>query len=286
MKEPKVILVPDGNLRHLETRPNIFAYSKSLWDRRDFIKADASSKAMNKGRDTFLGKLWIVLDPLFQVGLYAIIFGVVLGVSRGMDNFVGFLTIGVIFFRLCTRGFATGIGAIQKSKALISSFQFPRAAVPISITLKEFLDALAPAGVAVAMALLLQIDKGIPWTIILVIPILLLISLFCLGICLFVARATAFVPDLRTPINLINRGLFFVSGVFFSLERFQNHPALEAVMRANPVYQYLTAVRTCVLDGQVPSVGVWAYLCLWSFGLCILGYIYFWQAEDRYSSVK
>lgn len=279
-------LISDTSIKRIESRPSLWSYTRALWAKRFFIRADAAGKSMAKGRDTFLGRAWVVLDPLVQVLLYAFIFGVVLGVDRGIENFVGFLTIGVIFFRLCTRGFATGVNLIQKSKAMISSFQFPRAAMPLGVSLKESIDSIAPGLVAIVVALALQADKPVSWTIVLVLPVLLLIGFFGLGICFIVARLTAFIPDLKTPISLISRGLFFLSGVFFSLDRFDAHPTLSAIMKANPVYQFLTAVRTCVLDGEIPELGVWLYLALWSFGMAAFGYIFFWEAESRYSGVR
>lgn len=286
MRRRPMELISDTSIKRIESRPSLWDYSRVLWQKRYFIRADAASKAMAKGRDTFLGRAWVVLDPLVQVLLYAFIFGVVLGIDRGIENFVGFLTIGVIYFRLCTRGFATGVNLIQKSKAMISSFQFPRAAMPLGVSLKEALDSIAPGLVAVVVALALQAGKPISWTVILVFPILALIGFFGLGLCFIVARLTAFIPDLKTPVSLVSRGLFFLSGVFFSLERFEAHPTLSALMQANPVYQFLNAVRTCVLDGTVPGFSVWVYLSLWSFGLAIFGYMFFWEAESRYSGVR
>ena len=158
--------------------------------------------------------------------------------------------------------------------------------MPLGVSLKEAIDSVAPGIVAIVVALALQPDKTVSWTIILVLPVLVLIGFFGMGLCFIVARLTAFIPDLKTPVSLISRGLFFLSGVFFSLERFDAHPTLSALMKANPVYQFLTAVRTCVLDGTVPELGVWLYLSLWSFGLAIVGYVFFWEAESRYSGVR
>ena len=103
----------------------------------------------------FLGRAWLVLDPLFQVLLYVFVFGVIIGASRGMDNFPGFLAIGVIFFRNASRGLSSGTNLVQRSRQLISSFHFPRAAVVISTTIKDALDAIVPAVVVVLVALML-----------------------------------------------------------------------------------------------------------------------------------
>lgn len=280
------VLVDDNDLQNLRARLPLLAYTKELWRRRHFIVAEARGRALRNGNDTFLGRAWIVLDPLFQVSLYVLVFGMILGVSRGIDNFVGFLTIGVIFYRQSTRGFATGVGLVQSARNLISSFNFPRAAVVFSVGLKNSIDGIVPSLVAIVVALLLQLGSIPSLAVLLVIPIYILIQLFNLGVSFFVARLTAFVPDLKTPINLFTRALFFLSGIFFTLERYDGHPVLIQAMKLNPIYQFLTSIRTCVLDGRVPSLDTLMYLSCWSLGLAVVGYIYFWAADERYASVR
>ncbi|MDV2431448.1 ABC transporter permease [Corynebacterium tuberculostearicum] len=280
------LLVDDRRLKNLRARLPLPQYTSELWRRRFFILAEARGRSLRGGNDTFLGKAWIVLDPLFQVTLYAIVFGLILGVSKGMENFVGFLTIGVIFYRQTTRGFSTGIGLVQSAKNLIASFNFPRAAVVFSVALKNTIDGIAPSLVAVFVALLLQFETVPSMAVLLVVPIYVLIQFFNIGVSFVVARVTAFIPDMKTPISLFTRALFFLSGIFFTLERYEGHPALIETMKLNPIYQFLTAIRTCVLDGNVPEVSVWLYLSAWSIGLAVFGYIYFWMADERYANVK
>ena len=275
----------DG-LKRLQSRPPVSEYIHDIWRTRNFTLLNAKTSANKNGRDTFLGRVWVLLDPLMQTAFYGFIFGVVLQVSKGMDNFPGFLAIGVVFFRITTRGITTGGNLVRRSRAMMSSFNFPRGAVVIGETLKNAIDGIVPAMVAVALAILWQLDQPIHWTVILVVPIFFLMQLFSLGCSFIVARACAFVPDLRSVVNLINRGLFFLSGVFFSIDRFVNHPTLELLMKLNPVHQFLTAVRVSVLDGTTPSAFTWVYLVCWSFGLTLLGFLYFWAAEGRYATLR
>lgn len=286
MRSRKMTLIDDGALQRLRARPSLVEYSRQLWERKNFILAEARGRALRGGNDTFLGKAWIVLDPLLQVLLYGLVFGLVLKTNRGIDNFLGFLTIGVVFYRLSTRGFATGTGLVQGAKALITSFNFPRAAVVFSNAWKTFLDSIAPAAVAVIVASLFQLNDGVHWQAIFVVPIFLLIQLFNLGISFFVARITAFVPDMRTPITLLTRALFFVSGIFFTIDRYAGHQLVMEIMYLNPIYQFLYAVRSFVLDGQSPGLFTVTYLSAWSFGVAIVGYVYFWAADERYANVQ
>ncbi|MHA2789461.1 ABC transporter permease [Corynebacterium sp. S7] len=281
-----LVLVADEGLHRLNVRPNIPEYLNQLWNRRHFIKAEARSKAFSTGRNTYLGKLWLILDPVLQVSFYGLVFGAILRVDRGMDNFIGFLVIGVVYFGFISKAINSGANLIQRSRNLINAFSFPRAAVAISASLRQFLDSIIPAIVAVIIALLFQLDKPVSWSVIFVVPLFVLIHLFGLGAIFIVARLTAFVPDFKSLVALGTRGLFFLSGVFFSLDRFDTHPTLKLLVEMNPIYQFLMAVRTCVLDGAIPNPEVWMYLILWSVVTVIVGFVFFWQAEERYAHVK
>ena len=286
MARPQLVMVEDEHLSELQTRPSLPQYIRDLWATRHFVVAHARGASLNPGQDNFLGRLWIILDPLLQFLFYGFIFGFVLQTSKGMDNFPGFLILGVVFFRTATRGISTGIAQVQRHRALVTSFHFPRAALVISTGLKNFIDGIPPVLVGIVLALAFQPEKPIsPW-ILLVVPVYLMVQIFALGCSFITARATAFIPDLRSPFNLVVRGLFFLSGIFYSIDRFVNHPTLEMVMKLNPVYQVLYSVRSLVLDGVSPPAFTWIYLICWSLALVTLGFIYFWRAEARYGNIR
>lgn len=284
--ESITVLVDDSGLSSLSRKLNLVQYIRSLWSRRHFILTFAKTNTYSNGRDRYLGNLWVILDPAFQVSVYALIFGLILKVDRGMDNFIGFLVLGVVFFKFFSTGINGGSNLIQQSRALITSFRFPRAAVAFSATTKQFINNLIPACLAVVAALSFQWSEPIHWTIILVVPLYILAHLFALGTTMVAARITAFIPDFQSIISVITRGLFFISGVFFDISRFDATPLLQKLVEANPIYQFLMAIRSCVLDGVVPTADTWGYLLAWSFGIFIFGFFYFYQAEERYSLVK
>ena len=281
-----VVLVDDAALHQLHSRENLANYVRLLWQRRHFILADTKSKSLSAGNGTYLGMAWVLLEPLFQVAVYAIVFGLILKISRGMDNFIGFLMIGVIFFGFFTQGITAGGKLIQKSRSLIRSFNFPKASLAISLVLKQSVDHLVPAAVAVVGALAFQWENGISLSILGIVPIYVLVHVFAFGCICFAARASAFFPDVTKILGLVTRALFFTSGVFFTIERFNTHPLLTTIVEINPIYQFLMAARNCVMDGVFPSLNVWIYISIWSLGVALAGFIYFWQAEERYIAVR
>lgn len=284
--DDSAVIVDASKLHPLHSRPKFFNYLAGIWNRRHFIIADARGRSFQSQRDMVLGRLWLVLSPLLDAAMYGLLFGLLLRTSRGIENFIGFLIIGVIFFGFIQGGLTAGSGMIRDSRSMISAFSFPRASIPIARITRQFLDNSLPALVALITALSFQWGKPPGWEMLLVIPLYVLIHIFALGLTLIVARLTAFFPDLRSLIPVAGRAWFYVSGVFFSVERFATNPSIQDIMVANPAYQFLQAVRGVVLYQTVPSVEIWLTLCAWSFGLLIIGLVYFWQAEERYVNVR
>ena len=280
------ILVSREPLETINALPRFSDYVSQLWKLRHFIYFDARSKAFKSSRDLLLGRAWIIIQPLIDVMIYAFIFGVILKTSRGIDNFLGYLTIGVIFFGFITTGLNSGTKLIQNSYGLISSFSFPKAALPIALVTKQFIDNLPPAIISIALSFVFQWPQGPTWRIFFIIPLYILAHLLILGVIFIVARLTAFIPDLKALVGILSRALFFTSGVFFSIERFSGSPTAQKIMENNPGYIFLQACRDVTIYNKLPDLSSWIHLIAWSFVLLIIGFIFFWKAEERYASVK
>lgn len=283
---PEILLVDASNLNALRARPSLKEYLSSLWKNRYFIASDARARSFSTGRGMFLGAAWIVLNPAIQVALYAFVFGFILKVDRGMENFIGFLIIGVILFGFISGGLGAGVRLIQGNRGLLKSFNFPKATVAIAKGLKSSVDNLPALILAVLAALASQYWITPSWTALFILPLYVLMQFFLTGIILIVARLTAFVPDLGSLVNVITRILFFTSGVFWPIDRFIHDPAIAQVVMGNPCYQFLDVARQLVLYGTMPGWQTWGALALWSIGAFIIGIVFFWRAEHRYAAIK
>src|SRR4051794_3022075 len=86
-------------LSKIGQRPGFIDYLVQLWDRRSFILFDARARVQSGHEKHHLGSAWLVLSPLLNgLGFY-LIFGLLLGTSKGIENFLGYLIIGVFTFQ-------------------------------------------------------------------------------------------------------------------------------------------------------------------------------------------
>ena len=130
---------PAADLRRLDTQLPTGRYLADMWARRDFALAMPLEQLRVAHQDTLLGNVWHLGNPLLTTAVYYFVFGVLLGVDRGVDNFILWLTVGVFAFGL-TRGTVTGGStSITTNLGLMRAIRFPRALLPVSVVISRLI---------------------------------------------------------------------------------------------------------------------------------------------------
>jgi len=262
-------------------RPPFWKYIKDLWASRNFIWALSTTRAYARNENTYLGQLWSILNPLLYAAVYYLIFGVVIGTRGGIDNYVGFLVVGIFVFQFCSAVLGQGVGAIVNNVSMIRSLRFPRAVLPIAAVITEFLT-LLPA--IVVMFVLVSLTKEPPqWSWLLAVPAFLLIGLFNVGVALFMSRIGSQSRDIKNLIPFVVQLLRYMSGLFFSIAHYTvNYPQLGVILTYQPYALSIEMVRGAMLGQVEVSPLELLVMCLWGFGLSIGGLIFFWRGEGKY----
>ncbi|NKY09730.1 ABC transporter permease [Cellulomonas hominis] len=284
-RETRTEVVDGSQLGPVTVRPPLGDYLAKLWERRHFIRADARARVVAGSRGTLLGTAWLVLRPVLDAAVYLVIFGLVLRSDRGIENFLGYLVIGTFMFQFTVRCLSTGAMSLISGRTLMKAFAFPRAALPVATVVRETLS-YVPVLVAMVLVLFVLPEQPVlSWRWALVPLVVGLQVLMGLGLALLVARPTARVPDLQHIIGFLSRFWLYGSAVFFSYERFIQHPAALEAIQLNPMFRVLEITRDCLLYGVTPEADAWIILGVWSVSLVVLGTIVFWRGEERYGSL-
>lgn len=270
------------NLRPVGRRPPLGTYIKQLWTRRFFIMADSRAKVASGTRQMVLGNAWLVIKPVLDGVVYLLIFGLLLRSSRGIDNFIGYLLIGVFMFQFTARCLSTGANSITGGRNLIRSFSFPRASLPIAAVLRETLSMIPVVVSMMVLILVIPPHAELSWRWALFPAVFALQLLFNTGIALFAARLVARVRDLTNVIAFVTRFWLYGSAVFFSYDQFVNHPTLLALMQANPLFVVLDMTRDTLLYARTPELTSWLTLAAWALVASVGGFVFFWRAEETY----
>ena len=279
-------LVAQYGLKRAGARPNIVEYTRQLWGRRHFIaEFSRANSAVGYSRSS-LGQAWQVLTPLLNAGVYYLIFGVLIGTRRGIHNYVAFLVIGIFIFTFTQTSLIDGARAISNNLGLTRVLHFPRAVLPVSSTLVALRQLLISLVVLIPIVLLT--GERPMWSWLLLIPTIALQMLFCLGIACAIARIGAKVPDTSQILPFLIRTWLYGSGVFYSITSItKDHShTVRTLLEVNPGAVYVELARSALLKTHPPLPhNEWIWAVLWAVGALIVGYAFFWQAEEQYGRV-
>lgn len=270
-----------AGLERVGARPPLGAYLRELWRWRAFAFTLARFRVEATLVENRLGLGWVVLRPILQTALFGLVFGIIMPRSSRPENFLPFLVVGVFIFGLFSDSFSDGARSITSNASLVRSMAFPRILLPVASALEQFIEFLPSMGVMAVIVV--AFGEPVLWTWLLVPPTLLLMTCFNLGVALIAARVTVHVRDVTQVIPLLTRLVFYLSGIFYSLELvLANRPRLLGIAQLNPVHDFITLVRNEVLGGGALAGKALAVSAVASVTVLVLGIVFFWQAEERY----
>ncbi len=277
-------------------RPGLVEYVRQLWGRRHFILAFSQAKLTAQYSQAKLGQLWQVATPLLNAAVYFLIFGLILGARDGVPpggkegkaNYVPFLVTGVFIFTFTQQSVMAGVRSISGNLGLVRALHFPRASLPISFALQQLQQLLY--SMIVLLVVLLSFQQLPTWRWLLVVPILALQFVFNSGLALVFARLGSKMPDMAQLMPFVLRTLMYASGVMFPLHymlvnRAQAPLWLADLMQMNPVAVFMDLMRFALIDGYTLNdiaPHAWWLAVSWTILAGVVGFVYFWKAEERY----
>ncbi len=274
---------PHLELRPVLARPPLRSYVSELWNRRSFIQNVPLNNLRAQNMDTVLGNLWFLVNPALQTGVYFLIFGVLLGTDRGIENYLAYLIIGVLTFNVVSQAVLAGSRCMASNLALVRSLYFPRAVIPLSTALTSIYTYLPGLVVILAVVIGSGERPALRWLV--VPPVLALGGVFVVGATLAVARLGSRLPDLYSLLPHVLRLLFYLSGILFDPRAHTSNRWVRLAFDINPVYELVTTLRWALLGTEIRG-WMWVALLSWTAAALIGGCVLFWRAETTYGSER
>lgn len=268
-------------------RPGLAEYLRRLWQHRYFISEFAKARSTSKYTRARLGALWHVLTPLMNAAVYYLIFGLLLGTSRGVPDFISFLVTGVFIFTFTRNSVTSGVKAVSSERGLIRALHFPRAALPIT----QVMIQVRQIAISMLVLMVIVIVRGNypDWGWLLIVPVLVLQLLFNTGLAMWAARLGSKASDAAQWLPFVLRAWMYGSGVLYSVEqRAADAPGwVLVVLDVQPAAVYIDLMRYALMSPanfgteSLPA-HVWLIALGWALLALIGGFLYFYRAEEEY----
>ena len=213
-----------------------------------------------KYKNSILGVLWSLLNPLALMLVFTIVFSVLSG-DRAPRQYPVFVLVGLIPWRFFTGAVTSGSIAITNNAVLVKKVYFPRELLPTATLLSNLVNFLF--GCIVMVAFLYAFRLGLTIYALWVPVILLTQVIFTLGLSFILSAVTTFYRDVLMILEVILQAWFFLTPVFYSFDTFFGDSSTilgitfnptQAMRWINPMASIIDGYRT-VLWGTEGSLG-------------------------------
>ena len=228
-------------------RPNL----TELWHFRDLLVLLVKRDLLAVYKQTILGPLWQVVQPVLTSVMFAVIFGFMARMSpEGMPP--------VLFYMAAVVPWTFFANVIQRTSqtliwnaTLMSRVYFPRLLAPMATTLSTMVSFVIQMCSFVVIALGYRFFQGYQWApgpeVLLVLPIIVLMTLLAFSVGILVAALTTKYRDLTFLLTFGIQLLMFMSPVIFPLSMVEAGSTLRTVIELNPMTAVLEGFRAVLL---------------------------------------
>lgn len=269
---------------HIKSKISWFDFDlKELWRYRDLVFLFVKRNYNTRYKQTILGPLWLILNPLITVTLYVFVFGNIAGLATdGSPQFAFYLCSNAIwtYFATCITETSNTFTA---NAAIMGKVYFPRLVMPVSAVITGFLDLLIQV-VMLSAVILFYICTGTRLNItsaLLLVPILVIqTALLGLGCGIIIAACTTKYRDLVLVVSFGMQLWLYASPVVYTSTIISSN--IYDIYMCNPMAPIITVWRYAILGtGEFPAVH-WGISWLVTIVVLFLGVMLFNRIEKTF----
>jgi lipopolysaccharide transport system permease protein len=252
-----------------------------LWPYRELLLFLVWRDLKVRYKQSVLGVLWIVIQPLVLMVVFTVIFNRLLGVGGDSEVPYPLRTFAAL---LPWTYFANALGksslSLVGNSALISKVYFPRLLIPLAAVLPGLVD----FGIAFVILLLMMVYYGFPITIgILAVPVVLAMAvLTALGVSLWMSALHVQYRDVQYVVPFLIQTWMYATPIIYPIDRIPE--AYRWLYDLNPMVGVVESFRS-VLLGQGGSVGPSPISLAVVLLMVVSGLVYFRRMERIFADV-
>ncbi len=266
---------PRPHVRIQAARAFSLADLKDIWDFRDVLVVLAVRDIKLRYKQTALGVLWVVLQPLLAGAIFAVIFGHFIKLSSDGHPYVLFVFSALIGWQLFAGILQRAGGSLVNEARLISKVYFPRILVPVASAVAVLLDLAVSVAI---MAVLLALYGAWPgWSVLWLPGAVLLTVALALGVSLWLAALNVRYRDFMHAMPFLVQVWMYASPVVYSSAVV---PAKwQPWFELNPVVGIIAAFRHACLGSPAIAGPAIALSAAWAAVLLAGGWPFFRRVE-------
>lgn len=256
---------------------------KELWDYRELFYFFTWRDVKVKYKQTVLGVLWAVFQPVIMTALFTLGFGNMIATQTQLSiPYPVFALSGFLLWNVFSSGLSNAGNSMISNANIIKKIYFPRLIIPISSILVSLIDFVM--AFIVFIPVMLFYETSMVWQAIYLIPLSIFFTILAaFGLGVFLSALNVKYRDFRYILPFFIQALLFATPIIYPITITGSGP-FNWLLRLNPMYAPIEFFRASfngfnlVTTDVLPSIAT-------SFVLLVFGVFYFRKTESYFADL-
>ena len=248
---------------------------------KDYMIFSAHADLNAEVANSYLNRLWWLLEPLFNMLVYVTVFGRLMG--RSVSNYATFVFSALLMWGYFSKTINYSVKLVRNNRNIVSKVYVPKFVLLFSNMFLNFFKLVFSLSILVIMLLFFRVHIGI--NILWIIPAYALMIMLSFGVGMIFLHYGVYVDDLAYAVNILLTMLMFLSGIFYNVFTTLPEPLNILMMTINPMAIFIDVMRNALLYNMIvdlPLLGIWLVAALL---FCYIGIHIVYKYENSYVKI-
>jgi len=254
---------------------------RELWQYRELFWIFAWRDIKVRYKQTFLGVVWAIFQPLFSMFIFTVFFGNFAATSSGNLPYPLFVLVGLVFWNFFSSVLSHSSSSLVENEGIIKKVYFPREILPLSTIGVSLIDFTISFLMLILVVVYFGYNPGSLFSPIILLG-LIIAGLGAGGLGMFLSAVNVKYRDVRYILPFFIQTMVFLTPVIYPTTVMRS--SFRAIMLLNPMTGVIEAVRN-QLSGRLLNWSTIGISAMVSFTLYFLGLYYFKKMEKFFADI-
>lgn len=251
---------------------------KELYAYREMIFSLVRRDLNGRYKGSALGFLWTFINPLLQLGVYTMVFSIIM--RNGIEDYYLFLFVALIPWIFFSTSLSGGASCIWSQKEMVKKIYFPREVLPIAFVTSQFVNMLL--SFLVIFAVLILSGKGINTIALLYLPIIMIVEfILSLSVAMISSAVTVYLRDIEYILGIVTMAWQFLTPVMYSVDAIPER--IRTAFNLNPMTPVIIAYRDILYYKKVPALETLVHAACLGVILLVVGMVAFSKLKRHFA---
>jgi ABC-2 type transport system permease protein len=243
---------PELAERIVSARVSLGGQLRDLWRYRQLLMLLIRTQLKVKYKNSALGFLWSMLNPALYLGVYYVVFDVIL--KSGIPNFPIYLLCGLLVWNLFVAAVGAGTSSVTRSAAIVKKVAFPRVILPLAEVGCGLVHFFLQGAVLILALVAFQYSVG--WGMLWLLPLaLFVLLLFSSALAVLLSAINVYLRDTEHFVELALLAWFWVTPIIYPLGLVLKRTSfLVDLYKLNPMVWVVTAFQRAIYNRTQSTV--------------------------------